>query len=165
MEVLLFEPQLINRPIKDLLSLLGCALALASLSSRRVAPWGLAVLVYAACMAFFADQHRVFGWYFIPLYPWLCTALAIAIVHASRQRLVGLSLLWCSVAWLTVASVLLSHELLSPELVRMGYLLGLLTLYGSWTAWPRVARATLPALNGLLVAGTVVACLLEVYSR
>jgi hypothetical protein len=165
MEVLLFEPKLVNHQIKDLLAVVGCALALASLSLPRVTPWGLAVLVYAACMAFFVDQNRVYGWYYIPLYPWLCTALAVSIAHASRQRVLGLSLLWCSVAALTIASVSYSQLLVTADRARFGYLIGLLLLYGSWAAWPRLARATMPAVNGLLVACAAIACLVEVYAQ
>jgi hypothetical protein len=40
-----------------------------------------------------------------------------------------------------------------------------LSLYGVWSAWPRLARATMPAINGLLLAGVAAACLFEVYSR
>jgi hypothetical protein len=165
MEVLLFEPKVVNRSIKDLLSILGCVLALASLSVPRVTPWGLAVLVYAASMAFFVDHTHVYGWYFMPLYPWLCTALAVAIVHASRQRVLGLSLLWCTVAWLTIANVVYTRALLAPEHVRVGYLIGLLALYGVWTAWPRFARVTMPGVNGVLVAGAAIACLIEIYKQ
>lgn len=165
MEILLFEPQLINKPVRDLLSVTGCVFALASLRQPRLAPWGLAVLVYAACMAFFVNQRRVFGWYFIPLYPWICAALGATIVQASRERARGLSLLWCSAAWLTVASTLYQHKLLSENLVRYGYLAGLLGLCGVWFAWPRAARWTLPPINGLCVAAVSAACLYEIYIR
>ena len=165
MEILLFEPKIISHLVRNPLFVLGCALSLASLWTRRVAPWGLAVLAYTACMAFFVDQERVYGWYFLPLYPWLCTALAVAIVHASRFRVLGLSLLWCSVAWLTIADVTYTRALVSIDVVRFGYLGGLLALYGVWAAWPRFARLTMPLVNGLLVAGVAVAFLYDVYLR
>ena len=165
MYVLLFEPQLINKNAKDVLAVLGCVLALAGLSRPRASPWGLAVLSYAACMAFFVDEHRVFGWYFLPLYPWLCAGLGWGIVQASRRRQVGLSLLWCCVALATIGQVVNSKGLLNTELARAAYLLGVLLLAGGWYAWPRWARASIPAINGALVLGTALACLYEVSLR
>jgi len=165
MEVLLFEPKLVAKPIKNLLPILGGALALSSLASSRLSAWGLAVLVYAACMAFFVDEQRVFGWYFIPLYPWLCAALAVSIVRACRHRQLGLSLLWCTTAWVSIAQLLFSRHLLPTQHLRMGYLLGLLALYGAWAAWPRLARATIPAVNAALVAAVTALCLFDLYQR
>jgi len=165
MELLLFQPKFIAKPTRELWTVLGSVLALLSLSLPRVTPWGLAVLVYSACMAFFVDETRVYGWYYMPLYPWLCAALGVAIVHASRRHLLGLSLLWCTVAWLGIARLSYVQQLLTADHARFGYLLGLLTLYGALCAWPRFARSTLPALNGLMVAGAVAACVAEVYLR
>ena len=165
MEALLFTPRLVNQGLRDLLAVLGCVLALASLTLPRMAAWGLAVLAYTACMAFFMDQERVYGWYFLPLYPWFCTALGVAIVHASRQRVLGLSLLWCTVAWLTIASVLHGRTQLPVDVLRYGYLAGLLLLYGAWAAWPVLARASIPIVNGVLLGGAALACLYEVHAR
>lgn len=166
MQVLLFEPQLINKPTRDVLAIMSSVLALASLWQRpTAAPWGLAVLIYSACMCFFVDDHRVFGWYFLPLYPWLCVGLGTAIVDASRRRLVGLSLLWCMVAAVSIAKLLQGKELAELDHLRKGYLLGVLLLSGAWFAWPRIARATIPAVNGLLLAATALASLYEVYLR
>jgi hypothetical protein len=165
LKILLFDPQLVDRSVQDLLTILGGVLALSSLSAARMSLWGLAVLVYAACMAFFADQLHVFGWYFIPLYPWLCAALGVSIARASRQRQLGLSLVWCTVAWLSVAQFLFARQLVSAEQARAGYLLGLLLIYGAWIAWPQLARATIPAVNASLVAAVTAVCLFDLYQR
>jgi hypothetical protein len=165
MELLVAEPKLVTKPIKDLIAILAGALALSSLGSSRMSAWGLAVLVYGACMAFFVDEHHVFGWYYIPLYPWLCTALAVSIVRACRERHLGLSLLWCTVAWLSLAQLALGRHLLSTEHARIGYLLGLLCLYGVWGAWPRIARASIPAVNALLLLAVAALSLFDLVQR
>ena len=121
---------------------------------------------YAACMAYFVNQNQVFGWYFLPLYPWLCAALAVSIVRASRRRMLGLSLLWCSVAWVTVASVIYSHQLIKPDLTRTLYLALLLVMFGAWTVSAQIAKRTIPVVNGVLVAGAAIACVIDViYAR
>jgi len=161
----LARPRLVNVETQDLLLILSTMLALAGLSERPLKIWGLAVLVYIACMTFFVDQGHVYGWYFIPLYPWLCAALGAGIARASRERHLGLSLLWCSVAVVIMASCASDHQLWGRSELRFAYLALLLTLYGAWSAWPRIANATLPAINGLCVAGVVAVCLFEVYLR
>jgi hypothetical protein len=165
LEVLLFEPKYIAKHVPDLLTVIGCALALGSLAQPRPTAWGLAVLSYAACMAFFADDHRVFGWYFIPLYPWLCAALGVWIARAMVHRELGPSLLWCTVAALAVATVLFGNKLLETQPLRVGYLAGILAIYGSWLAWPRFARMSIPAVNGAMLAATTCACLYDLYTR
>ena len=165
LQVLLFEPVLIAKATKDMLAILGAVLALQGLTQREPAPWGLAVLVYAGCMTFFVGDNRIFGWYFIPLHPWLCAALGSAIVRATRERLLGLSVLWYSAALLAIAALLYDKRLMAPETMRVGYLLAFLVVPGAWLAWPRLARATIPALNGAMVLGTVLACLYEIYVR
>lgn len=161
----LTRPRLVNVETKDLLLILSSLLALAGLGERPIKLWGLAVLVYVACMTFFVDQSHVYGWYFIPLYPWLCAALGAALARASRERHLGLSLLWCSVAVVIMVSCVSDHKLWDRNELRFAYLGLLLTLYGAWTASPRLAHATMPAINGLCVAGVVASCLYEVYLR
>ncbi|MET0390055.1 MAG: hypothetical protein ABW321_29055, partial [Polyangiales bacterium] len=161
--VMLFNAHFIKRNIPDLLFVASTALALGSLLRPCLAAWGLAVLVYAGCMCFFVDHTRVFSWYYIPLYPWMCAGLGAAIAHASRQRVLGLSLLWCTIAWLTIIGIVREHEVISGNVARYGYLLGLLTIYGAWTAWPKLARISMPAVNGAMVAGVAAACVLEIY--
>jgi hypothetical protein len=116
-------------------------------------------------MAFFVDEKKIFGWYYIPLYPWLCAGLGWAIGLASRKRLVGLSLLWCSIALLCLARQAHSKELVQAEPLRITYLVTILILSGVWFAWPRVARATIPVVNSVMVIAVAVSCLYEVYLR
>jgi 4-amino-4-deoxy-L-arabinose transferase-like glycosyltransferase len=165
MEILLFEPRLIATPIRDILSAFGCAVALGSLARPQSSPWGVAIFIYSACMAFFVNQKTVYGWYFIPLYPWLCTALGVYVVHASRHRLVGMSMLWCTVAGLSIAHVLHTEHRFEAEHIRIAYLAGVLALCGAWAAFPRFARESVPTINTLFVVGTAVVCLMQVFER
>jgi|GEM_PF-5040218 len=59
-----------------------------------------------------------------------------------------------------MASCASDHQLWGRSELRFAYVPLLLTLYRAWTAWPRIANATLPAINGLCVAGVVAVCLL-----
>lgn len=163
MAILLFEANLVDTEVEDIIVLLGIAFALGSLMLQRSSPWGLAVVTYAAFMAFFVDQHVVYGWYYIPLQPWFCSALAVGIVRASRHRLLGLSLLWSSAAWVSVVGLAHEHALLEPNIVRYAYLLGLLLLFGVWHAWPQLADRTMARVNGAMVGAVATACVLSLW--
>jgi 4-amino-4-deoxy-L-arabinose transferase-like glycosyltransferase len=161
LEVLLFAPVWVRAGVKDIMSTLGIVLALGSFMRDRISVWGLAILSYAACMTFFVDQKATYGWYFSPLYPWICAALAHAIVSASRERMLGLSLLWCTCAWVSIVMYAHKHNVLHMDTLRYGYLSALLLVFGMWTVSPKYARTTIPAVNGLLVAGVAITSLLE----
>ena len=125
------------------------------LAARSRAPeWVLPVLCYAGGMAFFVGERTVYGWYSIPLFPWLVTAVADMVTRAWKARTPSAAWVLFLFLWTGALSVLFEEGNLSRESLRYVYLSGL--LLGTGLLWtPRVGRMMTRPLMASLVACTV----------
>ncbi|MEQ1757522.1 MAG: hypothetical protein ABL986_04335 [Vicinamibacterales bacterium] len=124
---LLFEPAVVTDAVHYMPFVLGVVASIALCLRSRPVEWALPVLCYAAAMAYFMNQGEVYGWYFLPLYPWLAAATADLCVRAWRLRrphLLWVFSLFVSIGVLTTLQDLELADLQTVRYVFLACLLG-----------------------------------------
>jgi len=84
---LLLVPKVVNQPLTYGLFFLALAALVVEGARGRMKAVVIPLITYACVMGFFANRFLVFGWYLIPLYPFLCIGIAraIAVMWSSRS--------------------------------------------------------------------------------
>ena len=159
---LLFHPSVLSSLVNYLPWLLGLIWSIALMGDARGPAWSVIPVAYAAAMTFFVDEEFVYGWYYLPMYPWLCLAMGDLFWRGWHTRRPGVTWLWFVFAWVGAVAWMLEAEVLSTEVLRYLYLLGLLgvTFY---TLLPRrILWITARWVVGVGTAGWIVSGVAQV---
>ena len=159
---LLFHPSVLYSLVNYLPWLLGLIWSIALMGDARGPAWSVIPVAYAAAMTFFVDEESVYGWYYLPMYPWLCLAMGDLFWRGWHTRRPGVTWLWFVFAWVGAVAWMLEAEVLSTEVLRYLYLLGLLgvTFY---TLLPRrILWITARWVVGVGTAGWIVSGVAQV---
>lgn len=122
---LMFGYETVHHSIPWLPLLAGVVLAFWLPSRSRSFSWAAAVPIYIMAMTFFVKDNEVYGWYFIPLYPFACAAVAERAFLAWRQRDLRATWLLFLIGWIAMFSNLWSHSSLArlfKEPLRFGFI-------------------------------------------
>jgi hypothetical protein len=77
---------------------------------------------YLGCFAFFASSSGIYGWHWMPVYPFLCLGLALVTLRVFTTAELFPSLLFLLLFVPFAGDVLISHMKPLTSLVRYGYL-------------------------------------------
>jgi hypothetical protein len=147
---LLFNPKIVESAFPYTPFILASLLIFQQLGNPRTREFYLQYPIFIALMTLMVDQHNVYGWYLMPMYPVLSAAVAQFLVRLFSDESATFALTWAVAVFPYVGLMLLNAG--NGPVLRYGYGLAVLAMFGVLTLAPGQRLRPARVVGGLLVA-------------
>lgn len=163
---LMFGHETVHRSIQWLPLSAGVLLAFWLPTRSRSFSWAAAVPLYIMAMTFFAKDNEIYGWYYMPLYPFACAAVADRVYAAWQSHDLRTTWVLFLISWISLYTIVWArwdHARDHQALLRFSYI-------GVAAASALIAFACRPKASfakvGLSAAGSsmLAAALIEIFA-